>query len=161
MNEICYNWRLYLFSRIKGRNVSMIAKIFLIILTVFISLVTIVYAGVGQITDQQLNQMMQQGTRVIDIRRPEEWKQTGVVEGSHLLTFFDKKGNYDMEKWLNNFNHIVDKDQPFVLICRTGNRTGLLSNFLDKKLGYKNVNHAFRGISSWIRTGNKVVVVKP
>lgn len=122
--------------------------------TLFISYV---FADVGQTSNLQLKEMMQQGVELIDIRRPEEWKQTGVVKGSHLLTFFDKKGNYDIEKWLNSFNKVVSKNKPFVLICRTGNRTGMLSNFLDRKLHYKQVNHLSKGISNWIKSGNKVV----
>ncbi|MFK5984355.1 MAG: rhodanese-like domain-containing protein [Pseudomonadota bacterium] len=116
-----------------------------------------VFAAVGQITDQQLKQMMQDGVSLIDIRRAEEWKQTGVVKGSHLLTFFDKKGNYNIDKWLSDFSKIVKKGEPFILICRTGNRTGMVSKFLDYKLGYKNVNHLSRGIKSWIKASNKVV----
>ena len=120
-------------------------------------LVTNLYAEVGQTSNMQLQQLMQQGVKLIDIRRPEEWKQTGVVKGSHLLTFFDKKGNYNVKKWLNDFDRIVARDEPFVLICRTGNRTGLVSRFLDKKLKYKGVNHLAKGITDWIKKGNKVV----
>jgi rhodanese-related sulfurtransferase len=117
----------------------------------------IVFAEVGQTSNDQLKKMMQQGVTLIDIRRPEEWKQTGVVKGSHLMTFFDKKGNYNIEKWLNSFEKIVEKNEPFVLICRTGNRTGMVSKFLDNKLHFRKVNHLSKGISSWMRAGNQVV----
>jgi len=75
------------------------------------------YADVGQTNNLELQELMKQGVELIDIRRPEEWKQTGVVKGSHLLTFFDKKGNYNIQKWLNSFNQIVKKNKAFVLIC--------------------------------------------
>ena len=120
-------------------------------------LIGIVFADVGQASNNQLKEMMQQGVTLIDIRRPEEWKQTGVVKGSHLMTFFDKKGNYNIEKWLNSFEKIVEKNEPFVLICRTGNRTGMVSKFLDNKLHFRKVNHLSKGISSWMRAGNQVV----
>jgi len=135
----------------------MFFKQLLSILVLNIFIVMNIYADVGQTTNQQLEKMMQQDVALIDIRRPEEWKQTGVVKGSHLITFFDKKGNYNIEKWLNDFNKIVNKNQAFILICRTGNRTGMVSNFLDKKLHYKQVNHLSKGISNWIKTGNRVV----
>jgi len=115
------------------------------------------YADVGQTNNLELQELMKQGVELIDIRRPEEWKQTGVVKGSHLLTFFDKKGNYNIQKWLNSFNQIVKKNKAFVLICRTGNRTGMVTNFLDKKLHYKQVNHLAKGISYWIKSGHNVV----
>ena len=116
-----------------------------------------VFADVGQTTNLQLKEMMLQGVELIDIRRAEEWKQTGVVKGSHLLTFFDKKGNYNIKQWIDSFDKIVKKDKPFVLICRTGNRTGMVSNFLDKQLRYKQVNHLSKGISNWIKSGYTVV----
>jgi len=114
-------------------------------------------AAFGQLDNQQVQKMLERGVPIIDIRRPEEWKQTGVVKGSHLLTFFDKKGNYNVEKWLGQLEKIAGKNDEFILICRTGNRTGMVGNFLDKKLGFKKVAHASRGITSWIRSGLNVV----
>jgi len=33
---------------------------------------------------------------VVDIRTPEEWRETGAIEGNRLLTFFDADGNRDI-----------------------------------------------------------------
>ena len=44
---------------------------------------------------------MQQGVEVIDVRTTSEWKKTGVVEGSHLIMFYDEKGKYDLNSWLS------------------------------------------------------------
>lgn len=114
-------------------------------------------AEVTKIDNQQLKALMEQGVPVIDIRRPEEWKQTGVVKGSHLITFFDARGRYDVRAWLDKLAPIAGKDDPFILICRTGNRTGTVSRFLDQKLGYKKVYDVKKGITDWIRKGNPVV----
>ncbi len=124
------------------------------------SLFSSVFAQVGQVSNEQLKEMMAQDVVIIDIRRPEEWKQTGVVKGSHLITFFDKRGKYNINLWTAELEKVVKKGQPFVLICRTGNRTGQVSNFLDKKLMYNNVNNHTKGITSWIREGNEVVKPK-
>lgn len=89
---------------------------------------------------------------VIDIRTPPEWVQTGIVPTSKTLMFFDQNGNYDVEKWLQKFtSYVKNKDQAFVLVCRSGNRTGMLGNFLSEKLGYKKVFHLENGIKSWIK----------
>ena len=119
-----------------------------------------VSAEVGQLTNDQLKQLLAEGVPLIDIRTAGEWKETGVVEGSHLLTFFDERGKYNMDKWLVDLGKIVPKDKKFVLICRSGNRTGQVSQFLDKKLAYKQVNHLQRGIKNWIKAGDKIVPVK-
>ncbi|MES9843129.1 MAG: rhodanese-like domain-containing protein [Candidatus Sedimenticola sp. PURPLELP] len=114
-------------------------------------------AGLNNISNQELQQLLQQGIPVIDIRRPEEWKQTGVVEGSHLMTFFDKKGNYDVRKWLQDLTSVAKKDEPFIIICRTGNRTGIIGRFLADKLAFPKVYNVEKGITHWIAKGNPVV----
>jgi len=115
------------------------------------------WAEVKNIDNEELKALMAQGVPVIDIRRPEEWRQTGVVEGSHLNTFFDARGRYDVEAWLKKLAPIAGRDDPFILICRTGNRTGIVSRFLDRKLGYHKVYNVEKGITDWIRKGNPVV----
>ncbi|MEA3456693.1 MAG: rhodanese-like domain-containing protein [Campylobacterota bacterium] len=77
---------------------------------------------------------------VIDVRTPGEWKQTGIVKGAHTIMFFDDRGGYNVDKFLAELNKVVKKDEPFALICRTGSRTAMISDFLDKELGYKVIN---------------------
>ena len=78
--------------------------------------------------------------KIIDIRTEGEWVQMGVIRNSILLTFFDERGGVDIDKFLEELNSIVDKDEQFAIICNTGSRTKLISNFLGKKLDYKVVN---------------------
>jgi rhodanese-related sulfurtransferase len=78
--------------------------------------------------------------KIIDIRTPSEWRETGIIKGSYTLTFFDERGGYDTEKFLNALDTIVKENEKFALICRTGSRTGMISNFLGKKLHYNVVN---------------------
>ncbi len=118
-----------------------------------------VSAEVAHIDNQQLQQLLANKVPIIDIRRAEEWRQTGVVENSHLLTFFDKKGGYNLPKWLTTLDSIIQKDKPFILICRTGNRTHVLSQALDKQLGYKQVYNVKKGITDWKRKGLPVVSI--
>ena len=94
--------------------------------------------------------------KIIDIRTKGEWKETGIVKGSYTLTFFDERGNYDIEGFLNALNKIVQKGEKFALICRTGSRTGMVSNFLGNKLDYDVVNLR-GGILKLIREGYKPV----
>ena len=102
-------------------------------------------------------QLLEQKVPIIDIRRAEEWTQTGIVEGSHLLTFFDAAGNYDARAWLAQLEPIAGKDDPLILICRTGRRTGIVSQFLDKQLGYQKVYNVTKGITHWIDQQHPVV----
>jgi len=84
---------------------------------------------------------------VIDIRTPAEWKETGVIPGSIKLMAFDERGRMDIQSWLNEFSkYVKDKNQPFVLVCRTGSRTNTLGRYLNK-MGYKNVYDLRGGIT--------------
>jgi rhodanese-related sulfurtransferase len=106
--------------------------------------------------NDQLKALLAQGVPIYDIRRPEEWRSTGVVEGSRKLTFVDAGGRLNPE-FLPRFTAEVGKDDPVVLICRTGSRTDKLARELMEKQGYTQVYNARHGITGWIAGNNPVV----
>ncbi len=110
------------------------------------------------LNNQQLNELLAQDIPIYDVRRPEEWRKTGVVEDSRLLTFVDKSGRLK-PNFLPQFTAEIDKNQPVILICRTGNRTDTLARYLVEKLGYTQVYNARDGITRWI--AEKQPVVRP
>ena len=105
--------------------------------------------------NDQLQIMLENNVPIYDVRRPEEWKQTGVIEGSHLLTFVDANGRVK-PNFLSRFTTEIGKDDPVILICRTGNRTSRLARHLVEKLGYTNVFNVDDGITQWIRENRPV-----
>lgn len=107
------------------------------------------------VDNQGLEQLLQQSVSVIDIRRPEEWRETGVVDGSRGMTFVDANGRV-MPNFLETFTSTVNKDQPVVLICRTGNRTDVLARHLVEQMGYSQVYNVRRGIMGWLGEGRPV-----
>jgi rhodanese-related sulfurtransferase len=102
-----------------------------------------------------LKRMVDEGALVIDIRRPEEWRQTGVIEGSYLVTAFDEQGRITRE-FPTLFGELTEPDRPVVLICRTGNRTDALARMLVEQAGYQQVYNVTRGITSWMAAGGEV-----
>lgn len=84
-------------------------------------------------------EIVKSGIKIIDIRTEPEWKETGLVENAIPITFFDEQGRYDAQAFVNELNKHVKKDREFALICRTGNRTVAVSEFLSKQ-GYKVIN---------------------
>ncbi len=108
------------------------------------------------IGNEELAAKMQKGVKVIDIRRLEEWKETGIVEGSIQSTAFDSRGRF-LQSFLTTLEKTVKPDDEFAVICRTGNRTAALSNWLVSKGGYKNVLNVKNGITSWIAEKRPVV----
>lgn len=114
-------------------------------------------AEITHINNEKTAQLLKAGVPIIDVRTKSEWKETGIVEGSHLLTLFDEKGNFDIEKWMADLDKIAGKDKPFMLICAVGGRTGMLSQYLDSREGYTQVHNVQRGIDHWIRSDKPVI----
>jgi len=77
---------------------------------------------------------------IVDIRTPQEWKETGILKGAIPIMFFNHKGDYNVQKFLQELNAKVDTKKPFALICRTGSRTSMVAPWLSKELGYKVIN---------------------
>lgn len=99
--------------------------------------------------------LLDQGVPLYDIRRPDEWRQTGVVAGSRKLTFVDANGRL-RPGFLESLTADIDPNAPLVLICRTGNRTDVLARHLVEQLGYTRVYNVRDGITQWIREGRPV-----
>jgi len=78
--------------------------------------------------------------KIIDVRTEGEWIQTGVIKDAYLITFFNEQYGYDVEEFLTALNKVVKKDEKFAIICNSGSRTKLISNFLGNKLGYNVIN---------------------
>ena len=109
-------------------------------------------ARVGELDPAGLQALQAAGAPVIDIRRDEEWEQTGIIPGSHLLTFFDQYRRYDLDAWLTAFDRVAARDRPFVLVCRNGVRTRRLGRYLDG-LGWPHVHHLTGGLRQWTDAG--------
>ena len=115
------------------------------------------FSDVIEIGNIELKSLLQKKIPLIDIRRKDEWKSTGIVENSILMTFFDKNGKANTNEWLKELNQIAKKNDPVILICRTGRRTGIVSKFLSEKLGYRLIYDVTDGITDWIKKDNPVV----
>lgn len=93
------------------------------------------------ITNEEASQkLIDSNIPIVDIRTPEEWKETGLLKRSIPIMLFDEKGNYDLKVFLDQLNKAVDTTKPFAIICRTGSRTKLLASFLSNKLNYDVIN---------------------
>lgn len=110
-------------------------------------------AGVTNINNQELSALLEKGATLIDIRTEPEWRQTGIVPGSHLLMLFDEQRRVvDPDGWLRKVKASVPMDKPVILICRVGNRTVPATQFLVKS-GYMLVYNVTGGIVPWIKAG--------
>lgn len=73
---------------------------------------------------------------IVDIRTPPEWQETGLLKGAIPIMFFDERGGYNVDRFMQELNAKVDTKKPFAIICRTGSRTSMLAPFLSQTFGY-------------------------
>ncbi len=129
--------------------------IYLITFCFIVSLST-VNADMLETSSDKLATLIEEGAAVVDVRTPDEWRTTGVIAESHLLTFFDDRGNYNLNDWLSKFTKLADPEDEVVIICAVGNRSQVISQFLSSKLGYQKVHNVTQGIEHWIGSGHPV-----
>ena len=120
--------------------------------------IKIAYAEVVDVNNEQILELSKKNIPIIDIRRSSEWDQTGIIPKSVLLTFFDKNGKYNFDEWYSKLSLKVKEGKPIILICRTGRRTKIIAEMIDKKLDFK-IYNSKNGITSWIDA--KLPTVKP
>lgn len=107
------------------------------------------------IGNDELKSLMQRGVTVLDIRRPEEWAETGTIKGVERLTAFDRNGQF-VPSFPDALAGLVDKDSEVVLICRSGRRSLALARAMTDQAGYAKVYNHATGMNNWIEAGNPV-----
>lgn len=118
-------------------------------------------AVLGQATSEDLLSAQDDGVIIIDIRRQEEWQDTGIIDGANPITAFESNGSLHPQFREKFFDLVASPDTPILLYCRSGNRTTSLGNALIDQLGFTNVTHLTDGIIGWEKSGQKTTPYKP
>lgn len=118
-------------------------------------------AEVVDIGGEEALRLQAAGVPVIDVRTADEWRETGVIAGSHLLTFFDEQSRVDQPAWLARLAPIAGPQQAVVVICRSGKRSQAVSDFLSQQAGYATVYNVRGGILAWNREGRALAPMGP
>lgn len=84
---------------------------------------------------------------VLDVRTPEEFAE-GHLEGAVMLDFYDPAFADSLAE--------LDPDVPYVLYCRSGNRSGQTLAMMEA-LGFESVDDVDGGIVAWQAAGLPVV----
>jgi rhodanese-related sulfurtransferase len=77
---------------------------------------------------------------IVDIRTPEEWRETGVAKGVKRLDMRDPAFEAKLLDLVGG-----DRAAPIGLICRTGSRTTVVQRYLLRR-GYANVYNIREGM---------------
>ncbi len=130
---------------------------FYIKIIVGLLIVKFAFAEVIDVNDQEIIKLSNVNIPIVDIRRSSEWNQTGIIPNSILLTFFDKEGNYNFDEWYKKLQLEINEGDPIILICRSGKRSKIVANMMDKEFDII-IYNAQSGINSWIN--KKLITVE-
>ena len=115
------------------------------------------FAEIYEVDNEKIKMLLENSVPLIDIRTEGEWRETGIINNSYLLTFFDNEGNYDFKKWMIEVGEIADENGPVIIMCRSGRRSRIVSNMIIKENNEYLIYHATDGIKSWIESSNRTV----
>ena len=127
-----------------------------IVLLLFIFSIKFVNAEVIDIDNSELKNLIEKDINIIDVRTQNEWKSTGIIEGSILISLLDKKNKFIFENWYENFNKKISKNESVIFVCALGVRSKYISNLINKKKPDLKIYNLKKGINDWIRSGNKI-----
>jgi len=121
----------------------------------------ILFAQLQNIDIAAFERMQKEGVPVIDIRTPGEWRETGIIPGSHTITFFHADGRYSVPEFLAALKKLgITAKSPFILVCRSASRTRTLGSFLANKAGFEKVYELRGGILNWRAHGKPLIPYK-
>ena len=127
-----------------------------ILLVIFILFSKFVTAEVIDIDNRELSNLIEKEIKIVDVRTQNEWKSTGIIKGSILISLLDKKNKFIFENWYEDFNKKISKNESVIFVCALGVRSKLISNLINKKKPDLKIYNLKRGINNWIRSGNKI-----
>ena len=107
---------------------------------IFLALALLAISLFAELTNEKISQkLIDAKIPIVDIRTAGEWKE-GILSGVVTITFFNERGDYDVDAFLKELNAKVDTSKPFALICHTGSRTSMLAPWLSQELKYDVIN---------------------
>ena len=116
----------------------------------------VAHAEISDIDNAELVRLQAKGVPVIDIRTPEEWRETGVIKGARLMTFSFTSG-FDKAGWLKQEQQVAKPGEPVVLVCRSGRRSKAVADYMESQSVKGTIYHANGGMNAWKAEGRPVV----
>lgn len=121
-----------------------------------VALLSVAPPKYSNIDNATLQELLERGVKIVDLRREDEWDKTGVVRSSKQLTAFDGAGRF-VPSFPAAFQEYVALDEEVILICWSGNRSSMIANMLVEKAGYTKVYNVVDGVEKWLEDGNPMV----
>ena len=126
------------------------------LLVFFVLLAKFVNAEVIHIDNRELHNLIEKDIKIVDVRTQNEWKSTGVIKGSFLMSLLNKNKKFIFEDWYAIFKNRFGNNKSIIFICASGVRSNYISHLVKKKKPDLKVYNLKKGINYWIRSGNKI-----
>ena len=117
---------------------------------------TLALAEIHNIDNAELLRLQEKGVPVVDIRTPEEWRDTGVIKGARLMTY-SFSGGFDKAAWLKQVQQVAKLGEPVILVCRSGRRSAAVADYLESQPTKRKIYNASGGMNDWKSSGRPVV----
>ena len=114
-----------------------------------IEIIDIQLPSYNLITTDEIQNLLKNNYKFIDIRTKEERDFTGVIHGSLEITAFDVYGKF-VPEFMKTFQSIVDLNDNIVFVSNEGEIASILANGFAEQLGAKNMNSLKGGIQQLI-----------
>jgi rhodanese-related sulfurtransferase len=98
-----------------------------------------------QISVDEAAQLREEGVFILDVREPQEW-EAGHIPGATLIPLGQIPDRLDE----------IPQDQPVVVVCRSGNRSGQATQFL-RQSGYGLTTSMSGGMNQWAAANLEIV----
>lgn len=118
-----------------------------------IELLAVKPAKFADIDNGELKRLLARGVKLVDLRRADEWAETGTIKEAKRLTAFDERGRF-IRSFPDAFEAFVKPEEEVILICRTGSRSAVLAQMLTEQAGYTKVYNVTDGMVRWLSEGN-------
>ena len=128
-------------------------KIFLILFIIFSKVVS---AEVIDINNFELSNLIKKKIKIIDVRTQNEWKSTGIIKESFLISLLNKNKKFIFKDWYEIFKKKFGRNKSIIFICASGIRSNYISHLVKKKDPDLIVYNLKKGINNWIRSGYKI-----
>ena len=127
-----------------------------ILFVIFVLFTKFVNAEVINIDNRELSNLIEKEIKVVDVRTQNEWKSTGIIKGSFLISLLNENKKFIFEDWYEMFNNNFGKNKSIIFICASGIRSNYISHLVKKKDPDLIVYNLKKGINKWIRSGYKI-----
>ena len=102
------------------------------------------------VTSNDIEKMLKDNYKFIDIRTKKERENTGIIQGSLEITAFDTYGKF-VPEFMKTFQDLVELNDNVVFISNEGEISSILANGFAEQLGAKNMHSLKGGIQQLIK----------